>query len=118
MTAVLDFPSDDRVAALVQCMQGRARRVSASRYQFSLGFDGLAAGPSAWDTLSLVQRRGGQRAQARPARLRCGHGLAPSWGARDSKSRTQDHVPLISWTPSLAALGVGVRLAGLAPRVD
>jgi hypothetical protein len=50
MTAVLDFPSDDRVAALVQCMQGRARRASTGRYQFSLGFDGLAAGPSVWDT--------------------------------------------------------------------
>lgn len=54
MAAVLDYPSDNRVNALLQCMQGRARRASADRYQFSFGFDGLAPGPSAWDTLSLV----------------------------------------------------------------
>ena len=55
MTVVLGFPANDCVAALVQCMQARGRRVSASRYQLSLGFDGLAVGPSAWDTVSLVQ---------------------------------------------------------------
>lgn len=55
MAAILEFPSDDRVVTLVQCMQGRARRVSAGGYQFSLNFDGLVAGPSAWGTLSVVQ---------------------------------------------------------------
>jgi hypothetical protein len=55
MTAVFNFPTHDRVAALVQCMQARVCTVSASRYQFSLGFDGLAVGPPAWDTVSLVQ---------------------------------------------------------------
>jgi hypothetical protein len=55
MAAILDFPSDDRIVALIQGMQARVRRVSASRYQLSLGFDGLAVRPSAWDMLFVVQ---------------------------------------------------------------
>jgi hypothetical protein len=55
MTSDIEVLTDERVAALVKCMQSRVQRGAASRYYFSLAFEGLAVSPSAWDTLSLVQ---------------------------------------------------------------
>lgn len=55
MTPDIEVHADERVAALVKCMQSRALLGSAKRYRFSLAFEGLAASPSAWNTLALVQ---------------------------------------------------------------
>lgn len=55
MTSDIEVLTDEPVAALVKCMKSRVQRGAASRYYFSLAFEGLAVSRSAWDTLSLVQ---------------------------------------------------------------
>jgi hypothetical protein len=55
MTPDIEVLADERVAALVRCNQSRARLGSANGYRFSLALEGLAASPSTWNTLSLVQ---------------------------------------------------------------
>jgi hypothetical protein len=55
MTSDIKVLTDERVAALVKCMQSRVQRGSAGGYYLSLAFESLAVSPSAWDTFSLAQ---------------------------------------------------------------
>jgi hypothetical protein len=89
MTEDNEVRSEERIAALIRCMQPRVQRGSASRYYFSHAFEGLAVSASVWDTLSFVQAEMSKASQ----HLEIAFEAVAGWLLRSARARHPPRAP-------------------------